>query len=382
MNHASSLSSVTVPGPVLGEMATERDPLADERVAASYRLDSFHDVAISELTAEARQRINEAAGDDWFRSASFAATYSVPQAERVCFLTDRRGKVVDACFYREARRWKLVPEIHLLGRTVPASLVVRHLIGAQRPALIHLPWFKVTEMETVKALNPICSAQPLAEDFVIELPSSSDLYLQSLGSKTRKHLPYYVRRMQREWGVDLELVPLCGPEVPHELYEELLDLNRQRMRHRRRESGWRPLIVEQRWPIVEERGLLYGVYHRKKLAAGTLSFVQGRDAYLIVVAHDPAFDALNLGSVALWLTLKHLIAAEFRRFHLMWGASAYKTQFGGKIEQLFSVTRFSSSILATAWRAQNALHIRALTDLAGKSARRLVWEIGQIGRTR
>ncbi len=348
--------------------------------AASPPLDSFRDIPISQLTAEERRLIDETAGDDWFRSTGFAATYCFPAAERVCFLTNRQGRVVDACFYREVGRSKLLPEIHLLGRALPPSSVVRHLVETRKPALIHLPWLRDVEMQTMKALKLICSARQSAEDFLIELPASPELYLQSLGSKTRKHLPYYVRRLQREWGENLVFVPLFGSQVTRELYEELLGLQRKRMRNRHRESGWRFPIVDQRWPIVEERGLLYGVYYGKKLVAGTLSFLQRKDAYLIVLSHDPEFDALNLGNVVLWLTLKHLIGMQLRCFHLMWGATFYKTQFGGKIEPLFRVTGFRNPILAAAWRTHNVLRIPALLGLASKIARHLSWELRQIGQ--
>jgi len=372
VNHAPSALVDTEP---------ERERVAIHGVAASSPQASIHDAAVSGLTADARVAIDRAAGDDWFRSASFAATYAVPRAERVCFLTDGRGGIADACFYRETRRWRGLPEIHVLGRTLPAGAVIRHLTGARRPGLIHFPWLTEVEMQTARALHPICSVRPGAEDFLIELPSSPELYLQRLGRKTRKHLPYYLRRLQREWGDGLEFSARFGSGVTRELYEGLLDLNRQRMRQRRRESGWRNGIVEQRWPIVRERGLLFGVYCREKLAAGTLSFLQGKEAYLIAIAHHPELDALNPGSVALWLTIQHLIGGGFRRFHLMWGEAAYKIQLGGRFEQLYTVTAFSNTALAAVWRAWDCLRIPAWMALGRKSARRLAWEIARMGRT-
>jgi hypothetical protein len=360
----------------------EREAVAEKSTTASHPLDSFHDFPVAELTTEVRRLLDEAAGDDWFHSFSFAGSYCFPAAERVCFLTDRQGRIIDACFYREGRRWRLLREIHVQGRALPGSAVVRHLVETRKPAMIHLPWLRREECQTMPALKLSGSVRPAAEDFLIELPARPEQYLQTLGSKTRKHLPYYLRRLEREWGDNLAVVPCFGPAVTRELYREILDLNRQRMRKHHRESAWHPGVVEQRWPIVQERGLLYGVYYRKKLVAGTLSFLHGRNAYLIVLAHDPKFDRLNLGSVVLWLTLQHLIRLQLGCFHLMWGASFYKTQLGGKIEPLFRVTGFASPRLAAAGRLSDALGIAPLSVLAGKVIQRLAWEIGHVGRTR
>jgi hypothetical protein len=345
-------------------------------------LASFHDFPVAQLTAEVRRLLDEAAGDDWFHSFSFAGNYCFPVAERVCFLTDPQGKIIDACFYREERRWGLLREIHVQGRALPGSAVVRHLVETRKPARIHLPWLRRDEIEAMSVLPLRCSARPAAEDFLIALPARPEQYLQTLGSKTRKHLPYYLRRLEREWGDNLAVGPCLGPEVTRELYQEILDLNRQRMQKHHRESAWHPGVVEQRWPLVQERGLLYGVYYRKRLVAGTLSFLHANNAYLIVLAHDPEFDRLNLGSVVLWLTLQHLIRLQLGCFHLMWGASFYKTQLGGKIESLFRVTGFSSPVLAAAGLLSHALGIGPLSALASKGVRRLAWEIGHLGRSR
>jgi ubiquinone/menaquinone biosynthesis C-methylase UbiE len=364
-----------LPNPVvLPETDMEQELLAGEPTAGSHLPGSFRDVPISSLSAEERRLIDQTAGDDWFHSLSFAGTYCFPPAERVCFLTNPQGKVVEACFYREVRRWRVLEEIHVQGRVAPGSSVVRHLIETRKPALIHIPWLRGVEIQNMKALKLFCSARQSAEDFLIQLPSSHERYLKNLGSSARKHLPYYVRRVQREWGDAVSFVPLFGSQVTRELYHELLDLNRKRMRQRHRETAWLPQLAEHRWPIVQERGLLYGVYTGKKLVAGTLSFLQAGSAYLIVLSHDPEFDRLNLGSVALWLTLKHLIGMQLKCFHLMWGTSFYKAQFGGKVEPLFRATGFANPILAGAWHAFEALRIPALVALAGGSVRRLSWE--------
>lgn len=339
---------------------------------------AVHDVSLSRLTAQERRGIAEAGDDDWFRSLSFAEAYSVPAAERVCFVRDQEGRIVEACFYREVRRWKFLKEIQGEGRISPGSSAVQHLVATRRPAVIHLPWLTAAQIPATGGWGLTWSSQKMGEDYCIELPVSDEDYLRSLGAKTRKHLPYYVRRIEREWGGDVEFAARVGPQITRELYHRLLDLNGRRMQRRKKSSAWFPEVVEQRWPIVQKSGLLYGVYYQGRLVAGTLSSLRGQDAHLIVLSHDPEYDRLNLGNVVLWLTVKHLIGMRLRSFHLMWGASFYKAQFGGEPQPLFRATGFARPICAAIWRTGHFLQIPVLLVLAGKVLKRLHWYLRQI----
>jgi hypothetical protein len=327
------------------------------------------DMSISELTAEDQEGIAKTNDGDWFRSLGYAGTYSSSPAQRVCFVRDSEKRIVDACFYRELQRFKVFNEIQVQGRVSSESMAVKHLLATRKPALIHLSWLRAEDIQSVGTLGLRFSVQQMADDFLIDLPPSEQEYLDRLGGKTRKHLPYYVRRMEREWGSDVAFSSLVGHEISRELFDRVLELNRKRMERRGKRSGWSSEIVEQRWPLVQEYGLLVGVHHRGTLVASTLSFVHGRDAYLIVLAHEPEFDRLNMGNIVLWMTLKHLIRMRLRCYHLMWGASFYKRQFGGKSEPLFRATAFASPFYAMVWRAGQKLQIPFLFALPRK-----VWQ--------
>jgi hypothetical protein len=219
----------------------------------------------------------------------------------------------------------------------------------------------------------IVSFQRFGEDHSIELPVSASDYLRSLGSTTRKHLPYYLRRLKKEWGNDWRAEHTSGSHIAKKSYLDLLALNRLRMSRKRKQSLWTGELAEHRWELVSEMGSLEVILYRDRVVAGTLSFLYGQEAFLVVIAHDPQHDRLNLGNICLWLTIENLIAQGFRRYHLLWGNSPYKEQFGAVAHPLYQMTLFTNPRAAKAWRVAGLLKIHKFWRLSKSIAGRLAW---------
>ncbi len=111
--------------------------------------------------------------------------------------------------------------------------------------------------------------------------------------------------------------------------------------------------------------------HKNSIAAATLSLLHGGEGYLIVIAHDPQYDWLNLGSVCLWKTIEHVIGLGHTTFHLMWGESFYKEQFGGAREPLYRVSYTSKLSAAALGHCLRLLRVREATNLWQRAQRRL-----------
>lgn len=220
----------------------------------------------------------------------------------------------------------------------------------------------------------------MADDHCIDLPASADAYLKSLGSQTRKHLPYYLRRLKKEWGNSWQVEHAAGNQISKISYRDLLSLNALRMDRKRRRSLWNEEIAEHRWPLVCRDGLLASILHQGRLVAGTLSFTYNSQAYLTVIAHDPDEDRLNLGNICLWFTIEHLIAKGFARYHLLWGNSPYKKQFGAIARPLFEMTVFANPLAAFAWRAAELLKIEKMWRLSRGAARKATWLFSPVKR--
>jgi hypothetical protein len=329
----------------------------------------FHDLALSELSAEMRSRLQRLRDPNWFSSAGFAQSYWAPPAERVAFLEDRSGQVIEKCFYREDKWAGVFKEIGIFGPADPDSRLLGQLQQSRRAHIVKLWWVAAPNAPLDKTFWKSFAVRQRTEDYCIQLPESPSEYLQTLGSSTRKHLPYYVRRLSKEWDSRWDFKENTGPNITYESYERLFELNRLRMDQKGRRTAWTEDLRRQRWALVQESGLLCSLRFGGEIVAGTLSFLHQREAYLIVLAHDPQFDRLNLGNISLWLTIQYLIRSGYSRYHLMWGRSSYKEQLGGKIQPLFDMLLFPGSSVAALWFAADSLMILRGWALATKASR-------------
>jgi len=333
------------------------------------------DYALTQLSQEMRSRLHGHSEESWFSSLGFAESYCFPPAERVCFLEDNAGKILSKCFYRE-RKWAgLFNELEVMGLIDPQNDLLRELQVHRRSSLVCVRWVGDADLPRDKGVWHSQSVKRLGEDPCIELPQSPSDYLHSLGSKARKHFPYYVRRLDREWGKEWVFDYQFGKSISRDDYDRLLDLNSLRMREKGRSSGWTQNLREHRWNLARQCGLLCTLKYQNGLVGGTFSFVHANEAYLIVIAHHPQFNSLNLGTVSLWLTIQNLINAGYRRYHLMWGNSFYKEQFGGHEKPLYNVTFFANPIISRACRAADFVLVPRVWRLVAKIWKRLSWNL-------
>lgn len=115
------------------------------------------------------------------------------------------------------------------------------------------------------------------EDFIVDLPATMVSYVAALGRQTRKHLPYYERRLQREWGSRSRYTALLEKEIAFEDFERLVELNRMRMKHKGSRSAWTERMVRSRWMLATKTGLLTGIYLDERLAAAPfVIFIAGK----------------------------------------------------------------------------------------------------------
>lgn len=336
---------------------------------------TFQDFSLSELSSGLRQRLEMSHERNWFLSMGFAEYYCFPPAERISLIENASGEIIEKCFYRE-RKWAgIFRELEVCGPIDPQGSLLDELLLRRRVSAAQVQWVAATDLPHWKGTLDAVRTERIGEDSCIELPKSCSEYLQRLGTKTRKHLPYYLRRLQREWGEGWVFEHHYGAEISRESYDRLLDLNGLRMGQKGVRTGWTSELREHRWRYVKNCGLLCSLVYKGSIVAGTFSLIHANEAYLIAIAHDPQFDKLNLGSVALWQTIEHLIQTGYSRFHLMWGQSFYKHQFGASAKPLYRVTVFTNPIIAGAWRVADCMLVTRACRLAAKVWRRASWSI-------
>jgi hypothetical protein len=312
----------------------------------------FRDESLAQISPELRSKMS-ASEAALFDSLGFAELYCFPPARRIAYLVDREGEIVEAGFYRRRRCLGFYEVIDVSNPIDPNGRLIAEL-QKRHPRTVVTTSFLDKDSSGLPPSTSQVRLQEMANDACIELPNTPEAYLQGLGRTTRKHLPYYWRRVEKEWGPRCNFRIYRAKELSRQAFGRLVELNRLRSLQRGQRSGWTAEIVEQRWKLFQQSGLLCALFRDHELVAATLSLVHGQEAYLIILAHDPDFDRLNLGNVALWLTINHLIEQHFRCFHLMWGDSFYKRQFGGRPVQYYRAICSSSAILAIAVQASTA----------------------------
>jgi CelD/BcsL family acetyltransferase involved in cellulose biosynthesis len=289
----------------------------------------------------------------------------------MAFCANPLGRIDEVIFFSE-RKWAgLFKEMEIVGPVDPNAELLLKLRTKYRPDLIKLSLQSASNFPEKIDSWRLVEVRRINEDYSIPLGATPEEYLQRLGKQTRKHLPYYLRRLQRECQESFVIQTAIGEQISKQFFIDLLELNQLRMRSKGRETLWTRETAVHRWPLIQKTGLLVGLQLGGKLAGGTLSFLYGNEAFLVTIAHDPQYDRWNLGNICLWQTIEHLIRLGCRAFHLLWGTSFYKAQFGGQLAPIYRAMYARNERVATACRLWDLLKIEEVTALSQKISRRV-----------
>jgi CelD/BcsL family acetyltransferase involved in cellulose biosynthesis len=173
---------------------------------------------------------------------------------------------------------------------------------------------------------------------VIELPTTWDAYVDSLGKKDRHELRRKLRRLQSEatWS-------LRTAREPSEIPEALADFKALHALSGPDKAGF--------WN--ETRGQFFNINAEQMLAAGwlRLSFLEinGKPAAALYAydygdtlslynsGYDPAFSYFSVGVIQVALSIQEAIAGGKRRYDFLRGNEAYKYTFGPTDRPIFNV---------------------------------------------
>jgi hypothetical protein len=342
-----------------------------ERAAHSPNSLAHRDVRLSELSGELRTCIADFRFPSWFGSLGFCESYAYPPVQNVAFCTNPLAEIQEVIFFNKQRRTGLFEELEIVGQVDPKSELLLELRTKYQPDLIRLSVQFASKFPEKIDDWRLIEVRRINEDYRIDLPATPEEYLQGLGKQTRKHLPYYLRRLRRECQESFVVQTSIGEQISRQAFIGLLALNQLRMRSKGQETFWTRGSALHRWPLIRKTGLFLGLEVGGKLVGGTLSFLYGDEAFLITIAHDPQYDRLNLGSICLWQTVEHLIRLGCRAFHLLWGASFYKAQFGGQLAPIYRATYARNMRAAAACWLSRSLKFEQAASLPEKISRRL-----------
>ena len=181
-------------------------------------MDRYHDMSISEISADGRSRLEECPNENLFASTDFGELYCYPSAERVRFVEDESGAIIEKFLYRKRPLGVFFTELQGIGPIDPHGELLNRLLMEQPASVVRIPFIGPGRLPSQRRGWLKQNFRQTAEDTCIDLPKSTHEYLQSLGAKTRRHLPYYVRRLQREWSEEWRFEPRYGQEILRDSY--------------------------------------------------------------------------------------------------------------------------------------------------------------------
>ena len=331
---------------------------------------TWHDIGIADAPDSLKQEITEEM-HSFFSSPGFAEYCEPVAAERLCYRQSADGAIAEAfCYYRCAGKRCVIfgpvdlsPSLILeLPRTLSCREVVIIRMESIPPAIAAEPPWRVAVRTT-------------SSDWIIRLPFDEDQYLMSLGAKTRFNLRKYLRRLQVEWGARFHVRVLEREEIGETEVETLLRLNTLRLAKKADKTLWSEELLHRRWQLSTRCGIFVGLYDSDRLVAGTLLYLHRKNAYGVLLGHDPSYDRLNLGTLALWMTINQFIRMRLEELHLLWGDSAYKQHLGASKVDLEELVVFASPARALRWHLadrSNSLRLHAR-----RRVRRIRWGIAR-----
>ncbi len=174
----------------------------------------------------------------------------------------------------------------------------------------------------------------IVSDVYMDLPDSEEKYLASLNSTTRKHVKYYIRRIQKDIS-NIEFKCYKKNEISMDLIKQIVKYNHQRMEDKNMKSSLDDDFEQSMYKECQDNGIIHTVELDGKLIAATINNEEYGHGHLSTIAHDPKYNMYNPGQIALYHTIVDCIKEGGNRFHFLWEIVDYKKRFGGHLVELY-----------------------------------------------
>lgn len=196
-----------------------------------------------------------------------------------------------------------------------------------------------------------------SENFIIDLPVSSERYLLSLGRATRKSIKSSLNKFQQDFP-NFELQLKEGLELSameqKTMLEALQRYKQSAMTERGRAVVFNEVENKQLLTLVLERGLFTQVIINGEMRAGSIACRVGKNIVMLISAADPILTSYRCGFLVCYWTISECAQRSFHQCHLLWGRYQYKTQLGAQSHNLMHAI-FYRSYLAMALSPINVI---------------------------
>lgn len=182
-----------------------------------------------------------------------------------------------------------------------------------------------------------------AEDIVITLPATVEDYTKRLGKPTRRTLRSYTGKLMSN-APSFQLTWFEKEQVSEKDVLEIIRIHRERMRLKNRtcdiDDGEAQRIVR----MVRAYGMVGIATIDGRICGGTIAYTCGKNCFIAVNAHCPAYDAFKLGTLCSYFAICECIARGGTQCHFLGGQYEYKFLLLAVQHNLDNLTLYRSSV--------------------------------------
>lgn len=181
------------------------------------------------------------------------------------------------------------------------------------------------------------------EDIALALPENRAAYLASLGGSTRATIKRYLGKVRRDFPSFRFDVYRAG-EVTAQQVREIIAFSHARISAKNQlcyhdEQGTERLVR-----LLAKYGVVGVASIDGRTCGGILCARIGDAFHMMVVAHDPRYDAWRLGKLCCYLSVCDAIEQGGKAYHFGWGRFDYKYQMQGKHKDLYRIELYRSRL--------------------------------------
>jgi hypothetical protein len=191
-------------------------------------------------------------------------------------------------------------------------------------------------------------------DHILFLPSNTDEYYLSLGSKLRRNLKSSQTKLLRDFP-QVNFVTVYGDEIEQGVISMIIHLNIERMKQKGVVPGKNGADIQKIYDFSRHYGCVAYIEIDGKLIAGNICYVLNNRIFGHVIAHDNDFSSYNVGYLCQLHLIQTLIEKGLSKFHFLWGNSEYKIRLQAKPHSLFSYhvhRSYSFILVVNKWKAK------------------------------
>ncbi len=188
-----------------------------------------------------------------------------------------------------------------------------------------------------------------SENYIIQLPSSVEAYLEALGKSTRKTIRGYGNRLLRElpgFRWEVRLASQLRRDEQRRIVRRLHEFKQASMASRGKRAVIDRHDTARLLKLASECGQFGIATVDGRIVGGSLSCRFGDSYVMLLSAADPALESHRLGLLCCYWSVCDCIRAGARECHLLWGRYGYKSQLLGVLSPLYRVNVYRSRMQA------------------------------------